>query len=165
MITPDKLAASGTEDGIQQALLLAIALEIRPHFPLIDLIYHIPNGGSRGNNRRDAQIAGAKMKALGTKKGVPDLALPIPCQGYASLYIEMKKPKDGALSAEQMERILMLTQTQNFCAVIDDWRVGLQLIKDYLWAHHASVFKSKYAVHQIAANCAIFDPSSYYKVG
>lgn len=163
MITPERLAASGTEDGIQQALLCALARDIRPTYPLIDLIYHIPNGGKRGGNQRDAQIEGARMKALGVKRGVPDLHLPIPMQGYGSLYIEMKKPKDGALSTYQKERIAMLTQTLNFVAVIDDWEVGLQLVKDYLGACTPAEFRSKYAIHEIAPSVLVFDPSGYYR--
>lgn len=161
--TSEQLAKSGTEDALQIALLNEIAIGIRPHCPLVDLIYHIPNGGSRGSNQRDAQINGARMKALGTKRGVPDLCLPIPCQGYGALYIEMKKPKDGALSPEQQARITALTQAGNFVAIVDDWRVGYQLVYDYIFTAQQGQFAAKYALHQIAPSALVFDPSGYFR--
>ena len=164
-MTPEKLAASGTEDGHQRALLLSLALYIRPTFPLIDLIYHIPNGGSRGGSRRDAQIAGAMMNGLGVKKGTPDLCLPIPRQGFGALYIEMKKPNDGKLSADQCKRIRMLCEAGNAVAVIDDYKAGYWFIHAYLNESYPQAFTSKYLVKQIGSSFAIFDPSNYFKVG
>lgn len=164
-MTPEKLAANGTEDGTQRALLCALALYIRPAFPLIDTIYHVPNGGSRGGNRRDAQIQGAIMNGLGVKKGTPDLCLPIPRHGYGALYIEMKKPKDGALSADQCKRLRMLSDAGNFCAVIDDWIAGYWLINSYVFEVTTATFKAQYALKQITEKSMIFDPSDYYKVG
>lgn len=164
-MTPEQLAASGTEDGQQRALLLSIALGIRPHFPLIDLIYHVPNGGTRGGDRKSAVIAGATMNALGVKKGTPDLCLPIPRHGYGALYIEMKKPKDGALSKDQMKRIVMLVQAGNAVAVLDDWRIGYWLIHDYIfWDTVEGGFAGKYMVKRICDGAAIFDPSNYFRL-
>ena len=48
----------------------------------------IPNGG-----KRDAREA-ARFKAMGVKAGVPDLCLPVPMNGFAGLYIEMKYGKN-----------------------------------------------------------------------
>ena len=163
MPTSEQIAASGTEDALQSALLNELAITIRPTFPQIDLIYHIPNGGSRGSNQREAQINGARMKALGVKRGVPDLCLPIPMQGYGSLYIEMKKPKDGALSVDQKPRIKMLTEMGNMCAIIDDWRVGVQLVYDYLYVRDAGQFRAKYAITEIGPSLLVFDPNCYYR--
>lgn len=163
MVTSASLAAKGTEDGIQAALLNEVALTIRPTYPLVDLIYHVPNGGKRGNDRRSAQIAGMQMNMLGVKKGVPDLHLPIPMQGYASLYIEMKKPKDGELSADQKKRIAMLTAALNFVAVVDCYLVGTQLIRDYIFMLKQEDFRNKYAMHDIGDGALIFDPSGYFR--
>ena len=163
-MTPEKLAASGTEDALQRALLCAVALYIRPALPQVDVIYHVPNGGSRGSNRRDAQIQGAMMNGLGVKKGTPDLCLPIQRHGFGSLYIEMKKPKDGALSKDQMHRIRMLSEVGNAVAVVDDWVAGYWLIYDYLYAATRQEFIAKWMTKQIAPNITIFDPSNYFKV-
>lgn len=57
-------------------------------FPALKLLHHIPNGGKR--NAAEA----ARFKAMGVKAGVPDLFLPVPMNGYAGLYIEMKYDKN-----------------------------------------------------------------------
>lgn len=57
-------------------------------------IYHVPNGGKR-------KVTEAKrMKAQGTRAGVPDYVLPLPRDGYHGLYLELK-PGDGDLMAHQ----------------------------------------------------------------
>lgn len=57
-------------------------------FPELKLLFHIPNGG-----KRDVKEA-ARFKAMGVKAGVPDLCLPVPMNGFAGLYIEMKYGKN-----------------------------------------------------------------------
>lgn len=57
-------------------------------FPELKLLFHIPNGG-----KRDIKEA-ARFKAMGVKAGVPDLCLPVPMNGFAGLYIEMKYGKN-----------------------------------------------------------------------
>lgn len=163
-MTPEKLAESGTEDALQRALLCALALYIRPTFPLVDSIYHVPNGGTRGGDRKSAQIEGARMNGLGVKKGTPDLCLPIPRLGYGALYIEMKKLRDGALSADQVKRIRMLCDCGNAVAVVDDWIAGYWLIHAYLHAKTAAEFNSQFMTKQISPSAAIFDPSNYFKL-
>lgn len=57
-------------------------------FPELKLLFHIPNGG-----KRDVKEA-ARFKAMGVKAGIPDLCLPVPMNGFAGLYIEMKYGKN-----------------------------------------------------------------------
>lgn len=42
-----------------------------------------------------------RNQALGVRKGVPDLLLPIPMGGYHSLWIEMKRKGGGTVSKAQ----------------------------------------------------------------
>lgn len=163
MATSEQIARTGTEDAIQAAMLNEIMRTIYPTYPLVDLIYHVPNGGSRGGSREAAQREGGRMRTLGVKRGVPDLHLPIPMQGYASLYIEMKKPKDGALSKFQKERITALTTALNFVAVVDDWSVGSTLVHDYIFMLDQADFRKKYAISNIGDSALIFDPSGYFR--
>ena len=44
-------------------------------FPELDLLHHIPNGGSRN------QLEAANLKRQGVKAGVPDLCLPVARNG------------------------------------------------------------------------------------
>lgn len=57
-------------------------------FPELDLLYHVPNGGSRN------QLEAANLKRQGVKAGVPDLVLPVPQQQFHGLYVEMKWGKN-----------------------------------------------------------------------
>lgn len=71
--------------------------------PVLQLMHAIPNGGARGNDTQTNKIRGAMLKAEGVKKGVPDIFLPVPMNGYHGLYIEMKVAdrKKGRPSDEQ----------------------------------------------------------------
>lgn len=73
--------------------------------PRLRWLHSIPNGGSRGSDKLGAQITGARMKAEGVKRGVPDIFLPLPLNGLCGLYIELKKAngKLSNLTKEQKE--------------------------------------------------------------
>lgn len=64
-------------------------------FPELKLLFHIPNGGKR------SATEAARFKAMGVKAGVPDLCLPVPMNGYAGLYIEMKYGKNKTTDAQK----------------------------------------------------------------
>lgn len=59
------------------------------------LLFAIPNGGKR------AIKTARELKAEGVRKGVPDLFLAYPHNGYSGLFIEMKKRYGGRVSPEQ----------------------------------------------------------------
>lgn len=58
------------------------------------LLHHSPNGG-----RRNA-IEGARFKAMGTRKGFPDLMLCYPAKHYHALFVELKT-KNGVQRVSQ----------------------------------------------------------------
>jgi hypothetical protein len=64
-------------------------------YPELILAYAVPNGGLRN------KIVAKKLKAEGTKSGVPDIHIPIPSLGYHGLYIEMKKIKGWSVTENQ----------------------------------------------------------------
>ncbi len=68
----------------QCALFQWAAIEAK-HYPVLDLLFAIPNGGSR----RDA-IEGANLKRSGVKAGIPDIFLPAANKGRHGLFIELK---------------------------------------------------------------------------
>lgn len=113
IITPEELAASGTEHAHQAALMQWVAVEgVDICGEALRTLYAIPNGGNYGGNR----AAGSRMKAEGLKSGVPDLHWPYPVvikgqefldRMYHGLWIEMKKPglessKNGGCSDKQL---------------------------------------------------------------
>lgn len=60
-----------------------------------DLLFAIPNGGKRN------AVTGARLKAEGARRGVPDLFLAYPKNGFGGLFLELKKSKGGKTSPEQ----------------------------------------------------------------
>lgn len=59
-----------TEEDEQIALFLWAKMASAT-MPELDLLYHIPNGGSRG------KAEAGRFKASGVKAGVPDIFLPV----------------------------------------------------------------------------------------
>lgn len=162
---PKDLAKSGTEHGHQAAFFCwcrmatlygfeaaddersyAIVLfakntygEANAVWPL-QFIHAIPNGGSRGDSKRTASITGAMLKAEGLKKGIFDVFLPFPYNGFAGLYIEFKKPDakpkregtKGGLSDEQIEFGNYAKKVGYKAVVCYSYEEGINEIKEYL---------------------------------
>lgn len=83
MITPEQLAAPGTEHAHQVAFFQWLALSgIEDRH----MAFAVPNGGER------QQIVASKMKAEGVKSGVPDVCWPVPRGRFAGLWLELKRP-------------------------------------------------------------------------
>ncbi len=79
--------------------------------PEAGLLFHIPNGGAR------TAVTGARMKAEGVKKGVPDLMLPVSRGGFHGLFIEMKRRHGGRVSPEQASWLRAL-EVLGYCAQV-----------------------------------------------
>lgn len=135
-VTPEQLAASGSEDGHQMALMCWAAMNVGKYPPL-KWLHAIPNGGQR-------HIAEAtKLVATGTRSGVLDTFLPWPMT-YGKgkwerhgLYIEMKKPKhrnsrDGGYTKEQLEFIAYASGAGYYCKVCYTWEEARDTLISYL---------------------------------
>ena len=112
-------------EGNEQEALFDWAALARCRFPELDLLYHIPNGGSR--NRLEA----ANLRRQGVKSGVPDLCLPVARGGYHGLYIEMKYGKNKT-SENQNKWLEALREQHYVIAVCYGWQEAQQVITDYL---------------------------------
>lgn len=99
----NEVAYAGFELVLSKARKPYDKKKIKPQHTL-GLMHAIPNGGARGNDSETNKIRGAMLKAEGVKKGVPDIFLPVPLNGFHGLYIEMKvaDPTKGRPSAEQL---------------------------------------------------------------
>lgn len=84
-------------ESVEQQRLMQWARMESGKWPELALLYHVPNEGKR------SRTAGARMKAEGLKKGVPDLCLPVARGGCHGLYIELKREKSGKATAAQIE--------------------------------------------------------------
>lgn len=109
----------------EQEALFRWAAFVRGRFPEIDLLYHVPNGGSR--NRLEA----ANLKRQGVKAGVPDLCLPVARGGFHGLYIEMKYGKNK-LSENQKQWLSDLRKQGYAAEVCYGWEQAAEMITKYL---------------------------------
>ena len=98
---------------------------IRSKWPELALLHHIKNETREGAK----QIA--IDKAIGVKKGVPDLSLPVPRGRYHGLYIEMKNDA-GRASQEQKWWGERLTEQGYRWEVCHGWRSAVQSLEWYL---------------------------------
>lgn len=89
------------EDGEQMALMAWLQ---RQHPAAFEWTIHVPNGG-----RRSKRVAG-RLKAMGTKRGVPDILCFVPSGNRLGLAIEMKRPgaPPSATSSDQLSWLMHL---------------------------------------------------------
>lgn len=80
-------------------------------------MFAIPNGTFLNGNKLQRAKQMNRLKAEGLKVGVPDTFIPIASNGYHGLFIEMKRKKGSATSAEQKAWIISLN-AQGYKAVI-----------------------------------------------
>jgi hypothetical protein len=98
-------------------------------YPVLGLIYHIPNGEAR-EKRLNKQgkwysPSGVKLKRMGARAAMPDLHLPAPRGVWASLYLEVKR-KGGKPTPDQVSMHASLRAERNRVAVCD----SLDSLKD-----------------------------------
>lgn len=92
----------------------------------LKLLFAIPNGGQRN------AIVGAKLKATGVKKGVPDLLLPVANKTHHGLFIELKRIKGASTSPEQKAWIAKLNEQGYMAVVCRGFEEAKKTIEDYL---------------------------------
>ncbi len=114
-----------TEDAEQMALMRWAALATPVH-PELRLLFHIPNGGSRG------KAEAGRFRAMGVKPGVPDLFLPAARGPYHGLFVEMKRMRGGRVSPEQREWIQELIMQGYAVMICHGWEDAAQVIGQYL---------------------------------
>lgn len=81
-------------ESVEQECLMRWVQFVAGKYPELELLYHIPNGGTR--NKREAE----HLRRQGVKAGVPDLCLPVPRGEFHGLYIELKA-KDNTPTKKQ----------------------------------------------------------------
>lgn len=130
MITPEKLAAIGSESAHQQALF-CWANQNKEQHPCLEDMFAIPNGGYRYEGEA------ARLKAEGVKAGMPDIMLPAARWSgnfldlYHGLFIEMKVNANKP-SKEQEYRIQRLQAAGYCCIVVYSWSEAASKILQYL---------------------------------
>lgn len=139
-ITPESLAKTGTEDGLQAALFCWAADNVST-YPQLKWLFAVPNGGFR--NKPEA----VKLVATGTRSGVPDVFLPWPSSFnkldssndliYSGCWIENKiekyrNRKNGGCDDEQLAWHEYLRSAGYYVAVCYSWEEGRDVLINYL---------------------------------
>lgn len=157
-MTPEQIAKSGKESSHQRALFAWVAMAIRHGFeaandeksyntpqwalkhwgtvnavPCLALLFHIPNGGARGDNKESNAIRGAAMKAEGVKPGVYDLFLPVARGSWHGIFIEMKKPGEKIKKGSEQEQFGFDVSYEGYGAICcDSWRLAADTLRSYV---------------------------------
>lgn len=92
---------------------------------IYNLLYSVPNGGARD------KATGAKMKAGGLKRGIPDINLDKPKGRYHGLRLELKVA-GGKPTAEQIEKMNLLDKEGYFCVLAIGYQEAIDAITCYL---------------------------------
>ena len=128
-MTPEQIAAPGTEHSQQAALFAYIAQQTE--YPELKLAFSIPNGGLR------SKATAARLKAEGQRAGVWDIFLPVPRGRWHGLFIEMKVG-NNKLTTKQEEFVVSLSNNYSFM-VCYSWEEARSALLWYMekGAYHA----------------------------
>lgn len=110
----------------EQMTLFSWAAMQSGKYPELNLLYHVPNGGSR--HKAEA----GRLRAEGVKAGVPDLCLPVARGQYHGLYIELKRQRVGRTSDHQSEWLDALSAQGYKAALCYGWEQAAGTIIEYL---------------------------------
>lgn len=120
-----KIIKSPKNEAEHQMNVIAWSQIHRDKYPDLELLHHIPNGGSR--NIAEAQ----HLKQMGVKRGVPDLCLPVSRRGYHALYIELKTDTGRATQEQKWWGERLLAQG-NMWQVCHGWEAAVAALEQYL---------------------------------
>ena len=110
----------------EQILQINLINWFRFKFPdLADDLHHF------ANERKCSFDEGRKLKRMGVTKGVSDLFLALPLNGFHGLWIELKTEK-GKLKHEQMEFIERKNQRGYVAIAVWGLETAQKIIIDYL---------------------------------
>lgn len=112
-------------EDLEQATLIQWCNLQSCKYSELKLIFAIPNGGYR--NKAEAR----KLKATGTKSGVPDLFLAVPRNGKYGMFIEMKVGRNKCTD-NQKKWIRNLLEQGYEVKVCYSCEEAIQIIKKYL---------------------------------
>lgn len=98
---------------------------IRRRWPELELLHHVKN--ETGGGARQVAVD----RAMGVKKGVPDLSLPVARGRYHGLYIEMKTASGRASPAQKWWGEQLAAQGY-FWEVCHGWQAAAAALEWYL---------------------------------
>ncbi len=115
---------SSSEELEQETVFAWAEYQANAH-PELRFMYHIANEGKR------SRTAGGRLRAVGMKRGVPDICLPAPRGNYHGLYVEMKFGKNKP-TKEQLNYLIFLNSQGYFVKVCYSADEAIKTIAEYL---------------------------------
>lgn len=112
---------------VEQKFLLDWAALSVGRYPDLQWLYSIPNGGYLLS-----KAAAGKLKAVGLKRGYPDLGLDVARGGYHGLRIEMKRRHSGTVGPDQRLWHARLIQQAYRVEVCRGWESARDVLVWYL---------------------------------
>lgn len=112
------------EEALQRACFVWLDMASGTH-EILRYAFHPANGGKRSKGEA------GKLKAMGVKKGVPDILLPLPWRGYSGLAVELKSQK-GVLTPEQVDWLEQAGKGGYLTAVCRDLECFIAAVKTFL---------------------------------
>ena len=109
----------------EQVALFTWARWMEAQHPELALLFAVPNGGARD------VVTGARLKAEGVKRGVPDVWLPLARCGYHGMVIELKTVK-GRPTKEQVAWLKALEAQGWLALVCVGWEAARDVLLKYL---------------------------------
>lgn len=113
----------------ETSIHLAVMEWVRLHPKLSPYVLHIPNESKRSPRY------GKLLKDMGMRKGVSDLFIALPRNGYHGAWIEIKSDI-GKVSPEQFKFIEEMKEVGYYCAVTVGVDQTIETIKWYLGRHN-----------------------------
>ena len=97
-------------EALEQSMLFQWCELQKNKYPMLNLLFAIPNGGSRH------RLEAINLKRQGLKPGVPDIFLPYANKKYHGLFIELKYGKNKA--SEKQKAWINELNNQGYCAKV-----------------------------------------------
>ena len=124
----------------EAAALMQIVRAHESRWPILRMLFAIPNGGWRGKPRKLRNVtlpptAAVKAKAEGVKPGVPDYLMPARNGAIHGLAVELKA-EGGRLEPEQREWLAALQSQGWRCVVAYGADEAWAAIRQYAIEHH-----------------------------
>ncbi|WP_276699708.1 VRR-NUC domain-containing protein [Romboutsia ilealis] len=112
-------------EALEQSMLFQWCELQKGKYPMLSLLFAIPNGGSRH------RLEAINLKKQGLKSGVPDIFLPYANKKYHGLFIELKYGKNKA-SEKQKAWINELNHQGYYAKVCVGFEEAKNTILEYI---------------------------------